>query len=281
MPACSACPGPNRNISGRDGSAIPVEGSATVIELEDGPAILSVIRDISLRKHAEDTVRRERDFRQHLIDSIPGIFFLFDPSGRFLLWNRNLENVLGMSAEEIAGSHTLALYDEADRDRIRQVTKQVFATGASTTEATLMTKRGERIPYFISGLRIEVNGKQTVIGLGLDITERKLAEQVIRDLNDDARAARARAHRRAGGLQPRAGILQLLGLARPARAAARHRRLQPRARARNTPTGWTSNGRDYLQPHPRRQPAHGRAHRRPARPGARQPAGTAARATST
>ncbi len=167
-----------------DGSAIPVEGSATVIELEDGPAILSVVRDISLRKQAEDTVRRERDFRQHLIESIPGIFFLFDPSGRFLLWNRNLENVLGMSAEEIAGSHTLALYDEADRDMIRQVTKQVFATGASTTEATLLTKRGERIPYFISGIRIEVEGRQTVIGLGLDITESKLAEQVIHDLND-------------------------------------------------------------------------------------------------
>jgi hypothetical protein len=89
-----------------------------------------------------------------------------------------------MSAEEIADSHTLALYDEADRDKVRQVTKQVFATGASTTEAALLTKRGERIPYFISVIRIDVDGKQTVIGLGLDITERKLAEQVIHDLND-------------------------------------------------------------------------------------------------
>ena len=149
-----------------------------------GGGFVTTYTDITEQEHAQEAVRRERDFRQHLIDSIPGIFFLFDPSGRFLLWNRNLESVLGMSAEEIAGSHTLALYDEADRDKIREVTKQVFATGASTTEATLLTRRGERIPYFISGLRIEVDGKQTVIGLGLDITERKLAEMVIHDLND-------------------------------------------------------------------------------------------------
>ena len=72
--------------------------------------------------------RVEREFRH----ASPLLGCRFDPSGRFLLWNKNLENVLGMSAEEIADSHTLALYDEADRDKIRQVTKQVFATGAST-----------------------------------------------------------------------------------------------------------------------------------------------------
>lgn len=167
-----------------DGSRVEAESTGTQIDLDGQPAILTVTHDITERKRAAEQILRERDFRQHLIDSIPGIFFLFDSSGRFLLWNRNLENVLGMSAEEIAGSHTLALYDEADRDKVRRVTKQVFATGASTTEATLLTKRGERIPYVISGLRIEVDGKQTVIGLGLDISERKLAEQVIHDLND-------------------------------------------------------------------------------------------------
>lgn len=41
-----------------DGTAVPVESSATRIELADGPAVLSVVRDISVRKEAEDTIRR-------------------------------------------------------------------------------------------------------------------------------------------------------------------------------------------------------------------------------
>jgi PAS domain S-box-containing protein len=164
-----------------DGAAVPVEGSATRIELEDGPAILSVIRDISARKEAETLVRRERDFRQRLIESIPGIFFLFDPAGRFLLWNKNLENVLGMGAEEIAAGHTIMLYAESDREAIRRATRQAFAEGAATTEAILVTRRGERIPYFISGLRIDIDGQQSVIGLGLDISERKRAETALRE----------------------------------------------------------------------------------------------------
>ncbi len=167
-----------------DGSIVPVEGSATVIELEDGPAILSVIRDISDRKKAENTLRRERDFRQKLIESVPGIFFLFDPSGRFLLWNRNLETVLGRDAREVAAMHSIEMYDEEDRAQVRAATRQAMETGAASVEASLVTRSGRRVPYIVTGLRIEIGDGLSFIGLGVDITERKLAEQVIRDLND-------------------------------------------------------------------------------------------------
>jgi PAS domain S-box-containing protein len=159
-----------------------------VIEVRGNPlpggGFVTTYTDVTEQEHAAAQIRQERDFRQRLIESIPGIFFLFDASGRFLMWNKNLETVLDMSADDIAAGHTLMLYDEAERDHIRRMTKLVLEAGASSTEATLLTRRGDRIPYFISGLRIDVDGRPAVIGLGLDITERKLAEQVIRDLND-------------------------------------------------------------------------------------------------
>jgi PAS domain S-box-containing protein len=159
-----------------------------VIEVRGNPlpggGFVTTYTDVTEQEHAAAQIRRERDFRQRLIESIPGIFFLFDASGRFLMWNKNLETVLGMSADDIAAGHTLMLYDETEREHMRQVTKLVLEAGASSTEATLLTRRGDRIPYFFSGLRIDVDGRPSVIGLGLDITERKLAEQVIRDLND-------------------------------------------------------------------------------------------------
>ena len=149
-----------------------------------GGGFVTTYTDITEQEHAQDLVRRERDFRQQLIESIPGIFFLFDKTGRFLLWNRNLEKVLGCSAEELARLSTIDLYDELDRPQIRRASRQAFATGSANAEAALVTKNGTRVPYVVTGLRIEVDGQQTVIGLGLDISERRHTEQVIRDLND-------------------------------------------------------------------------------------------------
>ena len=59
--------------------------------------------DISDRKRAERTTRQERDFSSILLDSLPGVFYLYDDRRRFLRWNRNFEAVTGYSATEIAG----------------------------------------------------------------------------------------------------------------------------------------------------------------------------------
>ena len=149
-----------------------------------GGGFVTTYTDVTEQEHAQAEIRRERDFRQKLIESIPGIFFLFDRTGRFLLWNKNLESVLGQSADELARSRAIDLYDEADRAHIRQATAQAFATGTASAEASLVTKGGGRVPYVITGVSIEVDGQPSVIGLGLDITARKRAEAALRLLNE-------------------------------------------------------------------------------------------------
>jgi PAS domain S-box-containing protein len=183
-PALFRLPWTEQEYQRPDGSVVPVEGSATHIELEDGPAILSVIRDISIRKQAIAALRKERDFRQKMIESVPGVFYLFDAKGRFLLWNNNLEKMLGLAADEVAQMRTIELFDSADRELVRAMTRQVLESGAATVEAMLVTKTGARVPHYISGLRIDLDGDPVVIGVGLDISERRHAEQVIRDLNE-------------------------------------------------------------------------------------------------
>jgi PAS domain S-box-containing protein len=149
-----------------------------------GGGFVTTYTDVTEQEHAQENVRRERDFRQQLIESIPGIFYLFDPAGRLLLWNRNLETILGRDTEELARLRSIDMFDAEDRARVREATRQAQTAGSASVEASLVTKYGARIPYIVTGIRIEVDGQQTFIGLGLDISERKLAEQVIRDLND-------------------------------------------------------------------------------------------------
>ncbi|CAG0965689.1 Phytochrome-like protein cph1 [Burkholderiales bacterium] len=163
----------------KDGSPIPVEGTATVIHMDDGPAILSVIRDLSERHEADALIRRERDFSRKLIESVPGIFYLFDASGNLVLWNRNLERLLGRSSEELATLQALRLYHESDWPTLRRAAREVIKHGTSSLEANLLTRDGRQIPYYVTGLRYEVDNRLVVIAMGIDVTERKRAEAAI------------------------------------------------------------------------------------------------------
>jgi len=118
---------------------------------------------------------------QAIIDSLPGVFYVFDQDGHYLRWNRNLEIITGHSAEEMQRLHPLDLFSSPeDKARITERINQVLTEGIATVEADMTVKSGQRIPYFFTGVRIELNGRQCVSGLGVDITERRQADEALR-----------------------------------------------------------------------------------------------------
>ena len=108
----------------------------------------------------------------------------------------------------------------------------------------------------------EIVGASTI---ARDISERKARRGPGPPAQRGARGARPRPHRPARGRQPRARGVQLLGLARPARAAARDRRLlahraRGARRGRSTPRAAATSSSVR-----RNTERHGAADRRPAR----------------
>jgi diguanylate cyclase (GGDEF)-like protein/PAS domain S-box-containing protein len=125
------------------------------------------------RRRAEEAFRLEGEFSKVLVQSLPGIFYMMDTSGRFLLWNRNLESVLQRSSEEIARSHPLDFFEGNDRSLIEENIRKVFEFGETSVEAVLVAKNGAKMSYYFTGYRMERNGEQVLAGLGIDITERQ------------------------------------------------------------------------------------------------------------
>jgi PAS domain S-box-containing protein len=128
------------------------------------------------QRQAEAVAQSEKLFSETMIGSMPGILYLFDDQGRYLRWNRNLETVTGYSGEEIARMHPLDFFASADHRPMQERIAEVFAQGESSVEGSLLTKEGATIPYFFTGQRVVFEGRVCLVGVGIDISERKQAE---------------------------------------------------------------------------------------------------------
>ncbi len=128
------------------------------------------------RKLIDDKLLREKDLSESMINSLPGIFYLITEEGRFIRWNKNFELVTGYSSGEIAGMSPLDFFEGDDIELIKSRIHDVFEKGESSAEAGLVSKGRERAPFFFTGLRIVVDDKPQLIGVGLDISERKKIE---------------------------------------------------------------------------------------------------------
>ena len=121
----------------------------------------------------------EKDLAGLIIDSLPGLFYMFDSQGRFLRWNKNLEQVSGYGPEEIANMTALDFFTEKGAEITREAVRIVFEEGENTMENELRTKDGRLIPHHFTGARRVINGQTFLVGLAIDITERKQAEEAL------------------------------------------------------------------------------------------------------
>jgi len=146
----------------------------------------------AVRRRAQELVERERVISIDTIESLPGVFYLYDHRGRFLRWNRNLAMVTGYSDEEIARMHPLDFFVGVDQERVAFEIAVVFERGESSIEAELIAKDGTPKAYFFTGKRIDFRGLRCLIGMGIDISVRKSAEAAT---DQYARRLRATSHR--------------------------------------------------------------------------------------
>jgi PAS domain S-box-containing protein len=129
------------------------------------------------RVAAEETVRRERDFSEALLGSLPGVLYLYDSTGRFLRWNQNLERLSGYTPAEISGMQPLQFIAEDDRELVAARIAEVFEKGESSVEAGLRCKDGRILPHYFTGVATTVDGQRCLVGVGIDLTDRKRAEE--------------------------------------------------------------------------------------------------------
>jgi PAS domain S-box-containing protein len=101
----------------RDGSIAWVETSGNPILDLSGNVVLIICssRDVSQRKQAEEALRRSQQLTSDIISFLPDAILAIDLDGKVIIWNRAMEILTGVKAEEMLGKgdyeHSLPFYE--------------------------------------------------------------------------------------------------------------------------------------------------------------------------
>jgi len=143
------------------------------------------------REKAQKLLAKEKEISDVILSGLPGVFYFFDREGKFRRWNKAFEILSGSSAEEISRMHPLQFIGEKDRKLAEGAIARVFGTGEAAVEASWLMRGGTEVPYYFTGKRIEIDGKEHLVGMGVDISARKKAEkdlarseQMLKDILD-------------------------------------------------------------------------------------------------
>lgn len=149
--------------------------------LEEAAADVSFALDNLVREaercKAEEAARAEKRFSDTMIDSMPGILYFYDASGRFLRWNRNFQITSGYAPDEIAKMNPMDFFTEEDKPLLAERIARVFSEGEANVEARFLAKDGSTLPYLFTGRRVEFENSQCLVGVGIDIGQRLNAER--------------------------------------------------------------------------------------------------------
>jgi len=127
----------------------------------------------------------ELEFSDQILNSVVDTIFIFDPTtGKPIRWNKAFREISGNTDSEIAAM--TVPYDWYDQDDLRNTKiemEKLYRGEISTIELVLKTKNGKLIPteYTASMIKDPQGVPQYIIAIGRDITERKRAEEILRE----------------------------------------------------------------------------------------------------
>lgn len=134
------------------------------------------VENCRLVANLEQLVEERTALSNAAINSLPGVFYVFDVDGKFLLWNETFKTVSGYTEEELAEKTPLDFFDPDERERIAVAVRAVFEQGEVDIEANFLSKDGTLTPCLFFGARAVLSGKPCLVGMGIDITEQRRIE---------------------------------------------------------------------------------------------------------
>lgn len=182
--------GAGRELFGRrkDGSEFPVEIGLNPVETPEGRRVIASIIDITERKRAEAAIRFSEARLSAVVNSAHDAIVMADSRGVIVSWNPAAESTFGHTAAQAVGQPLTLLIPESLRAKHTEGFARFQRTGQSriagrTIELAGLHRAGHEFPIELTLSLWEVGGERFTSAIIRDITERKRAEEELRQLN--------------------------------------------------------------------------------------------------
>lgn len=170
-----------------DESYVVGEFNAVPAVLSEGPVVLGIGRDITARKAMEAQLRESEALRERMIETMPEILYVYDVAAQHLVYvNQQVQAVLGYQVEEVqrlSPQQLQELIPASETQRILPLYTRFLQTTAREVfdvEYPVQHKNGEWrwLHCRTTTLKRTAEGRpQELLGMALDITERKRLEE--------------------------------------------------------------------------------------------------------
>jgi diguanylate cyclase (GGDEF)-like protein/PAS domain S-box-containing protein len=169
----------------KDGSLLPLEVNARLIEVGSKILVLGVARNIAERRLANEELKKERDLTSAVLDIVGAQVVVLDREGRIVRFNRACELLSGYSFQEVRGKHIWEILTDETAPTRSRVKRELAGDYPSTHESYWITRSGERrlISWSTTALLDDNNTVEHLIATGVDVTERRQAEKGLQDAN--------------------------------------------------------------------------------------------------
>nr|WP_320161927.1 PAS domain S-box protein [uncultured Methanoregula sp.] len=163
----------------KDGLHIPVEINTHVVSLQGRRVMVSVVRDITLRRQAEEALKEIEEQQRIILDAAQvGIVLVDATSHTVIRANPKALELIGASECDITGNvcHNFICPAEQGKCPVTDLGQEVHSS-----ERVLLKRNGTRVPIIKTVVSTKIGNRNVLVESFLDITDRKNTENALKE----------------------------------------------------------------------------------------------------
>ena len=174
-----------------DGTEVPVEIMAKTVKLGSSIMLQGIFRDVSERIRAADLLREsEQRFRSIFNNLVDGILLVDVESKKFYMGNKIICEMLGYDQEQLRNFGVADIHPEQDLPYAMEQFEKVARRELKVAEELPVKRKDGSVFYAdINTFPIELSGKKYLTGIFRDVSERKKADEKLKQSEEKFRLA--------------------------------------------------------------------------------------------